>query len=76
MIARDQFLRHALGDFRIGTRVIAPDDIQLHAGRQIFLVLLHVQADAAIQLLADGGERTGIGVDDAQFHLLGEGAGV
>ncbi len=70
MVAGDQLLRQALGHIGIRAGVVALDQLQLDAGRQILLVLLDVEIEALLDLIAEGGLRTGIGQDDADLHGL------
>ena len=57
MVARDQFLGQTLGDIGIGAGVVAIDQRQLDAWRQIFLVLFDVKVDALVHLIAGLGVR-------------------
>ena len=62
MLARDQFLRQPLADLRIGG-IVAPQDLELDARRQILLVLLDVQIDGLLRLVRCLGDKPGIAAD-------------
>ena len=70
MIASDQLLRDTLCDIRIGAGVVAGHELDLDARRQVLLMLLDVELDALVELVAGLRERTGIGVDKTDLDGL------
>jgi len=67
MIARDQLLGQPLGDIRVGPGRVADDELDLQIGRQVLLVLLDVEPQAFVHLIAGLRERPGIRDDQADL---------
>ena len=72
VVASDQLLCQSLRHVRLRSGVVALDQLYLHTRWQVFLMLLHVERDAAVHELAGLRERAGIGVDDPDLDRLGE----
>ena len=64
MIAGDQLLRDALAGLG-GSGIVALDELDLDARRQVLLVRLDVEIDALLHLVASLGEKSRIAVDQA-----------
>src|SRR3984957_17776390 len=69
MITGDQLLGDALAGLG-GGGIVAPDDLDLDARRQVLLVLLDVEVYAFLHLVAGLGEKSGIAVDQADLDGL------
>ena len=60
MVAGDQLLRNALCDIGVGAGIVTGYELDLDTRRQVFLMLLDVELDALVELVAGLRERTGI----------------
>ena len=69
MVACDQFLRQPFADFWIGG-VVAAQQLDLDAGRQLLFVLLDVEIDAFLGFVGRLGDKAGIAVDHPNLDGL------
>ena len=66
MLAGNQLLRQPFADLR-GGGVIPAQDLDLHIGREILLVLLDVEVDRLLRLIARLRDKAGIAADQPDF---------
>jgi hypothetical protein len=70
LVAHDQLLRELLGLVGVGAGVVARDELDLHARRQLLLVLLDVQAHRALHVGPEVAVQAGVAGDEADLDGL------
>jgi len=69
MLARDQLLRQPLADFRRRC-IVTADQLDLDPGRQVFLMLLQVEVEPLLALVAGLRDKPCIAVDQPDLDGL------
>ena len=72
LVAHDQLLRQLLRLVRVRPGVVARDQLDLHARRQLLLVLLDVQAHRALHVRPEVAVKPGVAGDEADLDGLTE----
>ncbi len=72
LVAHDQLLRELLGLVGVGAGVVADEELDVHPGRQLFLVLLQVQTHPALHVGPEVAVQPRVAGDEADLDGLGE----